>query len=95
VFCEKAAQRPHKPLRSSDNPERFVLTTRLDQAQKMLSQPVTVNYHEPSPLAKVLVDLAKTTKSDILVNHAALAAAETSDRVEATLTVDKKAWAPH
>jgi hypothetical protein len=91
VFCEKLRKARHKPLRSSDNPERFALTTRLDQAQKMLDRPVTVNYHEPAPLVKVLAYLAKTTKSDILVNHAALAAAETSDRVEATLTVDKKA----
>ena len=93
VFCEKLAQCRHKPLRSSKNPERFALTTRLDQGQKLLLSPVTVNYHQPAPLAKILAFLAGATKSRMLVDHAALATAETSDRVETSLTVDKKALA--
>ena len=53
----------------------------------MLDRPVTANFHQPAPLATVLSFLAGASKSDILVDRAALAAAETSDRVEASLTV--------
>ena len=56
----------------------------------MLDRPVTANFHEPAPLAKILAFLAEAAGSDILIDRAALAAAETSDRVEATLTVEKQ-----
>jgi hypothetical protein len=88
-FCEKLRNARQKPLRSHDNPERFTLTTRLDRAKEMLDKPVTVNFHEPAPLNKILAYLAETTDCDILVDRSALAAAETSDRVEASLTAQK------
>ena len=56
----------------------------------MLGRPVSANFHEPAPLGKILDFLAKATDSDILIDHAALAAAETSDRVETSLTVQKQ-----
>ena len=90
VFCEKLRNARKKPLRSHDRPEQFTLTTRTSQARTMLDQPVTVNFHEPAPLGKILDFLAKATDSDILIDHAALAAAETSDRVETSLTVQKQ-----
>ncbi len=92
VFCEKLRNARHKPLRSRDNPDRFTLTTRLDQARKMLDRPVTANFHEPAPLAGILAFLAEAAGSDILIDRAALAAAETSDRVETTLTATKQAF---
>ena len=51
---------------------------------------MTANFHEPAPLKKVLACLAERTKSDILVDHRALAAAGTSDGVEATLTAERQ-----
>jgi hypothetical protein len=90
VFCEKLRNARHKPLRSRDAPEKFVLTTRTAQARKMLDSPVTVNFHEPTPLAKILAFLAEATGSAVLIDRAALAAADTSDRVETSLTVEKK-----
>ena len=51
---------------------------------------MTANFHEPVPLAKILAFLAEAAGSDILIDRAALAAAETSDRVEGTLTVEKQ-----
>lgn len=90
VFCEKLRNARNKPLRSRDRPEQFALTTRTSQARQMLDRPVSVNFHEPVPLGKILDFLAKATDSDILIDHAALAAAETSDRVETSLTVRKQ-----
>jgi hypothetical protein len=89
-FCEKLRNARQKPLRSRDNPQRFTLVTRLDRAKEMLDRPVTVNFHEPVPLSKILAYLAETTRCDILVDRAALGAAETSDQVEASLTAQKK-----
>jgi hypothetical protein len=90
MFCEKLRSARHKPLRSRENPERFALTTQRDRAQKMLDQPVMVNFHEPAPLARILAYLTEATGSEILVNRAALAAAETSDRVETSLAAKKQ-----
>jgi hypothetical protein len=90
TFCEKLRAARQKPLRSHERPERFTLVTHADQAREMLGRPVTVNFHEPAPLGRILAFLAEATHSTILMDHAALAAAETSDRVEATLTVQKR-----
>ena len=90
VFCEKLRNARQKPLRSHDRPEQFTLTTRTGQARAMLDRQVTVNFYEPAPLGKILDFLAKATDSDILIDHAALAAAETSDRVETSLSVEKR-----
>jgi hypothetical protein len=87
VFCEKLRNARKKPLRSHDRPERFTLATRTGQARAMLDRAVAVNFHEPAPLSKILNFLAHATDSDILIDHASLAAAETSDRVETSLTV--------
>ena len=94
VFCEKLRLARHKPLRSRENPERFILDTRRDQAGKMLDRPVTVNFHEPAPLASVLRFLAEASGSNILIDRAALAAAETSDRVEAALIANRQPLGP-
>jgi hypothetical protein len=90
VFCEKLRNARQKPLRSHDRPEQFTLTTRTRQARAMLARRVALNFHEPAPLGRILAFLAKATESDILIDHAALAAAETSDCVEASLTVEKQ-----
>jgi hypothetical protein len=90
VFCERLRNARHKPLRSHEAAELFSLTTRTAQARKMLDKPVTVNFHEPTTLAKILAFLAESTGSDILIDRAALALAETCDRVETSLSVQRK-----
>jgi hypothetical protein len=94
VFCEKLRTARHKPLRSHDDPQHFTLATRWDQARGTLDRPVTANFHEPAPLAKVLAFLAEATGADILIDRAALAMAETSDRVDASLTAQQRALGP-
>jgi hypothetical protein len=90
MFLEKLRNARHLPLRTQEHPERFELSTQSARAEKTLDRPVTLNYHEPIPLAKILAFLARAAKCEILVDHAALAAAETSDRVETSLTVENK-----
>ena len=90
VFLEKLRAARGKPLQTRDRPERFTLATRWDRARKMLEQRVTINYHEPTPLWKILAFLANAARCDILVDRAALAAVETSDRVETNITVSKQ-----
>jgi hypothetical protein len=85
-FCERLRVARHLPLRSV-NPKAFTLVSRVGQARKMLEHSVTANFHEPTPLARVLAFLSRAGSCDILVDRVALSAAETSDRVEATLTV--------
>ncbi len=94
VFCEKLRLARHKPLRSRNDPQRFALATQRDQARNMLDRPVTANFHEPAPLVKILVFLAQAAGAEILIDRAALAAAETSDRMEATLTANQQALGP-
>jgi hypothetical protein len=90
AFCQRLRSARRLPLPNCEHPERFALTTRLELARKLLDRPVTVNFHDPTALAKILAYLAAMTESDILVDHAALAAADTSDRVETSLTVERQ-----
>jgi hypothetical protein len=86
TFCEKLRNARHLPFRSRENPETFTLKTRVDQAQKMLAEPVTAVFHEPTPLANILAYLSRARQCNILIDRVGLSAAETSDHVEATLT---------
>ena len=56
----------------------------------MLARPVTVNFHEPAPLNQIVAYLADAVQCDVLIDRIALAAAQTSDRVEASLVAQKK-----
>ncbi|MBU4273662.1 MAG: hypothetical protein KKA28_17510 [Planctomycetes bacterium] len=90
IFCEKLRNARHLPLRSREDPRLFTPATRADRARKTLDRPATVNFHEPAPLARILAYLSQATGADILVDRAALALADTSDQVEATLTAQKQ-----
>ncbi|MEN6558657.1 MAG: hypothetical protein ABFC54_10800 [Thermoguttaceae bacterium] len=90
AFCERLRLARGKPLRSSSPHERFTLTTRRDQTQTVLSRSITGNFHESTPLAKVLSYLARVAQCDILVDHAALAAADTSDGVPCSIVIAKQ-----
>ncbi|MEN6405933.1 MAG: hypothetical protein ABFC77_05620 [Thermoguttaceae bacterium] len=90
AFCERLRLARGKPLRSPLPHERFTLTTHRDQAQTVLSRPITGNFHEPTPLAKLLGYLARAAQCDIVVDHAALATAETSDGVPCSIVIEKQ-----
>lgn len=90
VFCERLRLARGKPLRSREAPEHFTLVTKLDQARKLLDRPVTATFSEPTPLGGILASIAKSAQCTILIDRAALAAAETSDRVESTLSAVKE-----
>jgi hypothetical protein len=90
AFCERLRLARKKPLQSREDAARFSLTTRAAQGKEFLARPVTANFHEPTPLRQVLTYLVATNPSDatpcdILIDHIALAAAETSDRVDASV----------
>jgi len=89
-FCEKLRQARGKPLRSKLDPEWFALTTRRDRAHEKLSQPVTVNFHEPAPLIEILGFLGALTETDFLVDRVSLAATGTSDQMEVALNVSEQ-----
>ena len=91
IFCEKLRNARGLPLRSHEAPELFSLKTRTEQARNTRARPVTANFHEPAPLARILAYLSQAAGCDILVDRAALAQADTSDQVEATLTARKQA----
>ncbi len=90
AFCDKLRLARQRPLPGGDDPRRPTLDTRLAQAQAMLDRPVTANFHQPAPLATVLAFLAAAAKCDILIDREAMATAETSDRVEASLVAQKE-----
>ena len=92
LFLERLRAVRHKPARDREDSRQTALATPRQQARRMLDRPIAVNFHEPTPLAKILVFLSEATDSDILIDHVALAAAESSDRVEATLTTQQKAF---
>jgi hypothetical protein len=84
-FCERLRLARQKPLRSRGNPERFSLTTRTTLAKELLDRPITVNFHEPTPLHQIIAYLAKAAECQLPINRIALDAAETCDRVEGVL----------
>ena len=82
----EVAQRAGKPLRSRSKPERFALATRWDQAKKCSKRRCrsifTTSVRWPASSRSL-----RDVDCDILIDRAALAAAETSDRVESALSV--------
>lgn len=90
VFCEKLRNARGKPLRSRHDPARFTLKTRLARAKQALGRPVTANFHEPTPLIKVLAYLGGLAETDILLDRLALGAAGLWDRSRASVTVEKR-----
>jgi hypothetical protein len=89
VFCETLRLARGMPLRSRNATDQFTLATRTDRARHMLQKPVTANFHAPATLARILAYLSQATGKTILVDHAALASTETSDRMEGSVTARK------
>lgn len=72
VFCEKLRKARGKSLRSRLDASRFELAPRTTQAAEMLDIPLTVNFHQPTPLSKIANTLSDLVEGDLVVNWAAL-----------------------
>jgi hypothetical protein len=90
TFCEKLRLARGKPLSGQHEGGVMTLATRLAQARKKLDRAVTLNFPEPTPLARILAELEGQSQSRILVNWLALRAAGISPQTTATLKVAKQ-----
>jgi len=90
AFCEKLRTARGKPLKSRLDPDRFTLTTRQERAHELLSGPITVNFHEPTPLPEILAYLEEVTQADIFVDRVGLSAAGQSADLKTTWKVEKQ-----
>jgi hypothetical protein len=64
--------------------------TRLDLARAKLRQPVTVNFPEPAPLARIVGDLEHVSQTTILLDGPAVKAAGISPQRQATLSAHEQ-----
>jgi len=85
VFCEKLRNARGRPLRSSQDPARFELTTRLNEAGPALNRRISANFHEPATLVDILTYLGRQAEVDILLDRRAMGAAGLSDKSEISL----------
>jgi len=85
TFCEKLRLARGKPLQSQNDPAKYHLATKLAQARSALSQPVSVNFPDPTPLTQIAADLEQVTKTPILINWLALSAERISPQVKGKL----------
>jgi hypothetical protein len=90
VFCEKLRNARGRPLRSNQNPKRFELTTRLQQANAALNRQVDANFHQPATLVEILAYLGRQAEVDILIDRQALAVAGLSDKTEVSFVAEKQ-----
>jgi len=90
TFCEKLRAARGLPLRSDHDPERFNLATRTGRGRAALDKPVTVNFFDPVPLARLVAELGQQTGARILVDWLALSAEGISPGVTATLKADNQ-----
>ena len=90
VFCEKLRVARGESLRSRLDPRRFELSSRPLRARAKLQQPVTVNFHDPTPLVEITSHLAALSGTSILIDRLSLAAARIDPQAACTLTVEKE-----
>jgi hypothetical protein len=90
VFCEKLRVARGLPIKSKYDPAKFLLKTREAKASDLLNKPIRANFGTPQPLAGVVAWLRHATKATILVDHAALADAETSVESHCSAVSDGK-----
>ena len=89
-FCEKLRTARKLPLRSQYDPHRFALTTRLDRVGPALNQAVTINFHEPARLVRILGALEEATGVKIMVNWVALGEKHVWPDVKATVSLQRQ-----
>jgi len=93
VFCEKLRNARGKPLRSRGNHERFDLATRQHRAKDLLDRPITVNFHEPTPLAEIVSYLEGISVCSILIDRPALQGERLTSNSPATMSVERQSLA--
>jgi hypothetical protein len=86
-FCEKLRGARGKPFRSRLDPSRFSLDTRLSRLSAKLTTPISANFHEPTPITRILEFLQEVSDVRILVDWLTLGDDAMLLQVEATLTV--------
>ncbi len=89
-FCEKLRLARGLPLRSRYDARRFSLATPAAKAAGRLERVVSVNFHEPVPLVRILSDLEQLTGTTILVDWASLAEEGLSPGLKGALVVHQK-----
>ncbi len=90
IFCEKLRNARGRPLKSTRDPKRFEMTTRLQQAASALNRQVTANFHEPAKLVEILAYLGQQAEIDILIDRQALGSAGLSDKSEISFVVENR-----
>jgi hypothetical protein len=75
VFCEKLRRARGLALQSRGDPRRFELATRTDRVAVALDRVLSINFHQPAPLPRILAALEVATHAKILVDWVALRAA--------------------
>ena len=90
VFCEKLRNARGKTLRSRGNHERFDLATRHHRAKDLLDRPITVNFHEPTPLAEIVSYLEGISACSILIDRPALQGERLTGDSPAAMSVEKQ-----
>jgi len=88
AFCEKLRVARGIPVRSRHDSSQFALATRSDRARTKLSVPITVNFHEPAPLVRIVSDLEALSGTTLLVDWLAVEARESWSDVTGSLTAE-------
>jgi hypothetical protein len=89
-FCEKLRMARKLPLRSQYDPRRFVLTTRLARVGPALNRAVTINFHEPARLVRIVSALEEAAGVKLMVNWVALGGAHVWPEVKGTVSLERQ-----
>jgi hypothetical protein len=93
LLCEKLRTARKLKHASKFPPAMFQLDSRTKQATAKLKTPVTLNFHQPTPLVKLLAQVEQAGGVRILVDWRDVAAAGWNPAGEATLVVEKESLA--
>jgi hypothetical protein len=90
IFCERLRAARGLPPQSKFNPELFSLEPRLARAAPRLAKPVTLNFPQPAPFARILDRLGDESGVDVLVDWPALAQLGWTLDTETTLAANQQ-----
>jgi hypothetical protein len=93
LLCEKLRTARKLPHASKYPPALFQLDSRTKQATAKLKTPITANFHQPTPLVKLLAHLEQAGGVRILVDWRDIAAGGWNPDAMATLVVEKETLA--
>ena len=90
LLCEKLRTARKLPHKSRHPSYLFQLDSRTKQAAAKLQDPVTINFHQPTPLVRIVPRLEEAGGVRILVDWRDIAQAGWNPAGEAVLTADKE-----